>query len=279
MNTQTISRSAFSDALRSWRTEVGISQLELALRCGSSQKHISFLESGRSNPSRFMVAALCDALEVPLRDRNELLLAAGFAPKYGARDLSDPDLDVIQRAVRQLLDAQLPYPAVVFDRSHNTLSANAAAIRFQCWLYDAKSPAELPEIARNVLRGLLHPDGYRSSIKNWEEIAPVMLRRLRAEAMAPGDHRPFAELFEEIAAYPGVPNEWRSLGDPDFRIPILTVDFAKDGQQFSLFSTITTLGTPFDVTLQEIRIESFFPADEAARLFFEKLNATAQDKT
>ncbi|MEL7198750.1 MAG: helix-turn-helix transcriptional regulator [Pseudomonadota bacterium] len=273
MNTQIVSRSAFSDALRAWRRDVGISQLELAMRCGSSQKHISFLESGRSHPSRPMVASLCDALEVPLRDRNELLLAAGFAPKYAARDLSDPNLEAVQDAVRHLLDAQMPYPAVVFDRKHDTLWANMAAIRFQCWLYDVATPAELPEIANNVLRGLLHPEGYRSHIANWDDITPVMLRRLRAEAIAPGDHEPAVELLKEMTSYPGVPDDWRSLGDPDYRIPMLTVDFAKDDEVFSLFSTITTLGTSFDVTLQEIRIESFFPADEGARSFFAKLAA------
>ncbi|WP_337658885.1 helix-turn-helix domain-containing protein [Sphingorhabdus sp. Alg231-15] len=270
MNTAILSHNRFSDILRQWRRGVGVSQLELALRSGSSQKHISFLESGRSNPSRMMIVALSDALDIPLRDRNELMLAAGFAPRYNESSLTDPELAPVQQAVDQILEGQMPYPVLVFDRFHNSLAANGNAIKFLAWLFDTDDLANVP-IASNVVRGLLHPDGYRRHISNWELVASIMLRRLRAETLATGPTTHSEELFKEVSEYGGIPADWRTQGEDSWRLPMLTINVKKDGQAFSLFSTLTSLGAAFDVTLQEIRIESFFPADEAAKAFFEQL--------
>lgn len=258
----------FPSILKEWRQSVGLSQLELALRCGSSQKHISFLESGRSNASKIMIFAISEALEIPLRDRNELLLAAGYAPGYQKRNLDDPALAPTKAAIQRILSNHEPFPAFVYDRLHNVLLANNSALKLQAFLYDAQSIADLPPFAGNILRGLLHPDGYKQYIENWDMLASVMLRRLRAESFAFGKPREAIDLLEELSSYPGIPEDWQHRSDLDWREPMLTVDFAKDDLKFSLFTTLTSLGAPFDITLQEIRIESYYPADDAAKEFF-----------
>lgn len=262
---------SFPTVLKEWRNVQGLSQLELALRSGSSQKHISFLESGRSNPSRIMIFSLCEALQIPLRDRNELLLAAGFAPSYKERSLDDPDLAPTKQAIDRILQSHLPYPAVVYDRLHNVMQVNDAAIKFQCFLYDVKNVMDLPEVSGNVLRGLLHPEGYREHIENWDELASIMLRRLRAEIFSAGKPEAAVKLLKELSEYPGIPSDWQHRTDLEWRHPMLTVHINKGGHQFSLFTTLTSLGAPFDVTLQEIRIESYFPLDDSATSFFSNL--------
>ncbi len=260
--------NSFPELLKSWRQTRGISQLELALRCDSSQKHISFLESGRSRPSRAMVFVVSEALEVPLRDRNELLLAAGFAPGYRESAPSDEMLSAVNSALEQLLKGNEPYPAMVFDRFHNVLQANMGALKLQMFLYGVDSLDDLPDVSTNLIKGLLHPDGYRGSIKNWEVVSTVMLRRLQAEAHAAGNPQEALDILEECVNYPGVPENWRQMVPQDWQKPILTVDIEKDGVELSFLTTLTTLGTPFDITVQEIRLESFFPADDTTRLFF-----------
>ncbi len=258
----------FPALLKTWRQSRGISQLELALRCDSSQKHISFLESGRSRPSRTMVYIVSEALEVPLRDRNELLLAAGFAPGYRESAPTDEVLSTVNSALEQLLKGNEPFPAMVFDRFHTVLQANMGAMKLQMFLFGVDRLEDLPDISANLMRGLLHPDGYRDHIRNWNDVASVMLRRLQAEANAAGNPPEALAILDECASYPGVPENWRQLVAQDWQKPLLTVDMAKDGVELSFMTTMTTLGTPFDITLQEIRLESFFPADDATRLFF-----------
>ena len=238
------------------------------MRCGSSQRHISFLESGRSNPSRVMVFALSEAMEIPMRNRNELMLAAGFAPTCCERALDDPALSSVKSAIDRIITAHDPYPAIVFDWRHDVLAANAGAIRLQMFLFDADDPDGLPAIASNVLRGLLHPDGYRQHIGNWDHVAAAMLRRLRAEVLAAGSPREGIELLDEFSAYDGAPTTWRQCPDLDRHEPMLAIEIAKDGQTIRLFSTVTSLGAPFEVTLQETRIESFFPMDAGSGDFF-----------
>ncbi len=261
---------SFPDLLKSWRHSRGISQLELALRCDSSQKHISFLESGRSRPSRTMVFVVSEALEVPLRDRNEMLLAAGFAPGYRESAPTDEMLSAVNNALEQILNGNEPFPAMVFDRFHNVLRANLGALNLQMFLYGVDSLEGLPEISSNLVKSLLHPDGYRKHIRNWEYVSAVMMRRLQAEAHAAGNPKEALDILEECAAYPGVPDNWRQLVPQDWQRPVLTVDIERDGVELSFLTTLTTLGTPFDITLQEIRLESFFPADDATRQFFMK---------
>lgn len=261
---------SFTSMLRNLRQERGLSQLELASDSGCSQRHLSFLESGRSRPSRNIVISLTEAMNVPLHQRNELLLAAGFAPFYSGFELSDPQLESVRKALDHLLRAHQPYPAFVFDWRHDVIAANDAAIVLQLFLFGAERPEELPDCAKNVMRGLLHPDGYRAHIANWDHVASVMLRRFRTETLELGKSAEGREMLEEFSAYVDDPPELGPAGTEERPDPMLTIDIDKDGVSFSLFSILSTLGAPFDVTLQEIRVESFYPVDEAGADFFKR---------
>ncbi len=254
--------------LKSWRARNKISQLELSLRCDVSQKHISFIESARTAPSKAMVLLICEALNIPLRDRNILLTTAGFAPEYRETALSEPELAAVNHALNMMLAQQDPFPAMVIDGLFNITRANQGAARLQAFLYDAQSPEALPPFAGNMLRSLFSPDGIRRYVSNWNDIAPFFLRQLHAEALAHGSNGPLEALLREIESYEGVPSGWKKYQPGHWQSPILTVDIEKDGLCLSFFSTIATLGTPLDITLQETRIESYFPADEATSRFF-----------
>ncbi len=258
----------FPRFLKSWRANRGVSQLELSLRCEVSQKHISFLELARSAPSRAMVMRICDSLDIPLRDQNALLVAAGFAPGYRESALTQPELSAVDQALTMMLAQQEPYPAVVLDRLYNVVRANRGAARLQALLFEVERPEDLPAIAGNILRGLFYPQGYRRYIKNWDDIAPCLLRQLRREIYAGGGSPELRGLLQELEQCEGVPDDWKQHLPGDWLAPVLTVDIEKDGLQLSFFSTIATLGTPLDVTLQETRIEAYFPADDATRKFF-----------
>lgn len=264
----TIGSETFPQLIKSWRGKCGVSQLELSLRCDVSQKHISFLESARSAPSKAMVLLICEALDVPLRDRNALLLSAGFAPAYQESALTDPELSAVDQALTLMLAQHEPYPALVVDPVFNILRANQGAMRLQTILFGIERPEDLPPIADNVMMALFHPDGYRRYIRNWHDIAPYFLRRLQSDLVGGGGSQPLRDLLRELESYDGVPEDWKTHIPGDWLSPILTVDIEIDALCLSFFSTIATLGTPLDVTLQEIRIESYFPADQATRMFF-----------
>jgi transcriptional regulator with XRE-family HTH domain len=236
-----------------------MSQLALAVEAEVSPRHLCFLETGRSRPSREMVLHLAQALAVPLRERNSLLLAAGFAPMFRESSLDDPDLAPVRRALDAILAQQEPYPAVVMNRQWDIVGGNAAATRFFEMLLGGRST---PGPA-NVLRLMFHPQGLRPTVLDWEETAEALVRRLHREAVGGVLDDAGRKLLGEILDYPGVPKRWRTpeLGAPV--VPVLPVRFRHDGQEFSYFSTVTVLGTPQDVTLQEIRIECFFPSDAA----------------
>lgn len=260
--------TAFPQLLKTWRATRGISQLELSLRCEVSQKHVSFLESARSAPSKAMVLQLCEAIGIPLRDRNTLLLSAGYAPAYRESPLTDPELAAVNQALTLMLAKHEPYPAVVIDPLFNILRANHAAMQLQLFLFGVAQPEDLPPIGGNILRGLLHPEGYRRHVKNWQEIAPYLLRRIQSELLAGAGSQALKELLQELQGYDGIPDDWKTCIPGDWLPPILTVDIEVGKQKLSFFSTIATLGTPLDVTLQEIRIESYYPVDEATKQFF-----------
>lgn len=260
--------NSFGDMMKSWRAKFGVSQLELSLRCDVSQKHISFLETGRNKPSKPMVLTICENLNIPLRDRNVLLSSAGFAPHYKETDLEAPEMAVVSQALDMMLQAQDPLPGVVFDSHYNLLRANQGAIKLQCFLYGVSSPHDLPQDSGNLLRGLFDPNGYRKYIVNWEEVVVCLLRRLQGDVHAMGGAPELQQLLDELASYRGVPRNWRQVDAGDWHGPMLTIDFDKDGVQLSFFSTIASLGTPQDISLQEIRIESFFPGNEETRNFF-----------
>lgn len=258
----------FSRQLKSWRAKYGVSQLELSLRCEVSQKHISFLELARTAPSRSMVMLICEALNLPLRDRNALLLAAGFAPAYKESQLSASERSTVDRALIMMLDQQEPYPAFVIDHRFNIIRANKGAMKLAAVLFDVSRPEDMPPMEGALLRGLFHPDGFRRYIKNWHEVASYVLRQLQSEVFASGSAPELHALLKELESYEGVPDDWKRRMPSERVSPMLTLDIEKDGLSLSFFTTIATLGTPLDVALQEIRIESYFPSDDATRQFF-----------
>ena len=258
----TLVATEFGGALRYWRTRRGMSQLQLSADSGISQRHISFMESGRSQPSREMVLRLGLVLDIPLRQRNLLLLAAGFAPLYRERSLSDPELLPVRQALDFMLTQQEPFPAVVVDRLWNLMLANTAALRMMDWLLGpaASRPPALAATT-NMVTMMLHPMGLRPWIGNWAQVSSDVLQWIHRETMVEGLEGPARALLDHLLAIEGVPADWR-VPNLEFRsMPFLPLSLAKDGVSLELFTTITTLGTPHDVTLHELRIESFFPAD------------------
>ncbi len=273
MTSTTPQPDLFGPMLRTWRRRRGASQLSLALQSGVSQRHVSFLESGRAKPSREMVVQLSTALDVPLRQRNAMLLAAGFAPVYRESSLASPELAPVRRAIDHMLKQQEPYPAVVIDRLWNLLQANEAAQAFTVFLFGGPPPPPPAGKAPNLLRWLLDPTALRPKIANWEEVARYLISTTYAEILAAGGEPKALGFIEEIMAYPDVPASFRKLRFEDRPAPMLTVDYLVGGKALSVFTTIATLGTPQDITLQEVRIECFFPADERSDALFKSLAA------
>jgi transcriptional regulator with XRE-family HTH domain len=246
--------------IKHWRGVRRKSQLALAVQAGVSARHVGFIEVGRATPSREMVLLLAGVLDVPLRERNALLLAAGYAPVYRETGLEAPEMEQARQAVALILEHQEPYPAVVMDRHWNILTSNAAAQRFFSRLLPpAGGPSAAPA---NVVRLMFDPGGLRPFVANWEAAAEALVQRIHREALGGVPDAATARLLDEVLAYPGVPRRWRA---PDllapFPSPFLALQFRKDELAMDYFSTVTTLGTPLDVTLQEIRIECFFPAN------------------
>jgi transcriptional regulator with XRE-family HTH domain len=246
--------------LRDWRQRRRLSQLDLALEAGVSARHLSFLETGRAKPSREMVLHLSDQLDVPLRDRNQLLLAAGFAPVFVERPIDDPEMAPVREALDRVLTGHEPYPAVVVDRWWNLAAANRSIA-----VFTAGVPAELMEPPVNVLRVSLHPDGMASRILNYGEWRAHLLDRLGREAVVTGDPA-LAALHEELAGYPGgeEPGHVPDLEAGQIAVPLR---LRVGDSELSFVSTATTFGTAVDVTVSELSIESFFPADEKTASF------------
>jgi transcriptional regulator with XRE-family HTH domain len=263
----------FGPMLRAWRRRRGASQLALALQSGVSQRHVSFLESGRARPSREMVVQLTSALDVPLRQRNAMLLAAGFAPVYRESNLAAPELAPVRQAIARMLKQQEPYPAIVIDRLWNLLDANDAAHAFTVFLFEGPPPPPPPDKQANILRWLLDPRALRAKIVNWEEVARYLVSTTYAEILADGGEPKALAFIEEIMAFPDVPASFRKVRFEERPPPVLTIDYLVAGKALSVFTAIATLGTPQDVTLQEVRIESFFPADERSDALFRSLAA------
>ncbi len=250
--------TAFADQLKSWRARRGLSQLALAGRAEISQRHLSFLELGRAAPSREMVDRLAVALDLPLRQHNALLLAAGFAPEWRQRDLAAPDLAQVTRALDYILAQQEPYPAVVVDRHWNLLKSNGGAARLVEFLAGPIAPGA----AVNLADALVGPDVLKPHLTNWAEVVRHFIRSVEADAQADGLVETQA-LLDRLMRYPGVRTALQGGSTGADGGPVLAMHFRKQDTALRLFTTIATLGTPQDVTLQELRIESFFPMDEA----------------
>jgi transcriptional regulator with XRE-family HTH domain len=246
----------FGQLLRQWRHARGMSQVALAAEAETSIRHLSFLETGRAQPSRAMVERLGAVLDVPLGDRNVLLLAAGFAPLYGERDLGAPELEPVRRALDFILRQQEPYPALVIDPLWNVVMRNAAADRI-FGLFRAQE--RLPRAqAVNALHSTFHPHGIRRFIENWEEFAGALIQGVHRDAAF---SVAAARLRDELLAYPDVPSGWKAPELMNGAPPLLTMRLRKDDLSLAFFSTMTTLANPRDLTLAQLRIECFHPAD------------------
>jgi transcriptional regulator with XRE-family HTH domain len=257
VGTSRIALSPVGELLAHWRRERRMSQLVLSTEAGVTPRHVSFVESGRANPSRDMVLTLARALDVPLRERNQMLLAAGYAPLYRETGLDADSMSRVRGALDRMLAHHEPYPAVVMDRHWNVLRANDAAAAMFAWLLDGADPGEPPNVVRLMFTRL------RPYVANWEHTGEALIQRVHREAVGGVPDAATARLLDEVLALPDIPDAWRR---PDFvavPLPLLPVEFEKGGLGLRYFSLVTTVGTPQDVTLQEIRVESFFPADES----------------
>lgn len=250
--------SAVGELLRDWRQRRHRSQLDLSIDVGVSARHLSFVETGRSKPSPELVLALAEHLDVPLGDRNDLLLAAGYAPRFSRTPLDDVAMDRVRASLQRMLDAHAPYPGVVIDRAWNVLLANDAALAMT-----AGVPAHLMDGGLNVFRISLHPDGMAARTTNFPEWAGYLLRQIRRSVHRTNDAE-LRAVEEEVRAYPNVCalGDVHEGGEDD---PQLLIPFrmrAADGVELSLFTTLTTFGTPRDVTLDGVSVELFWPADD-----------------
>lgn len=272
----------FPSLCRQWRRFRNLSQLDLALAADVSQRHVSWLETGRSTPSREMVVRLSDAMEVPLRERNLLLRAAGYAPVYDESALDEPLMEPVLRALQHILDHHEPLPAVVVDRLWNVRMQNQAAGRLLTAGGDPTAMIEEVGVDDRLNLALLtvHPHGLRRFITNWEEVIPSFVRRLRSEAMATDDPKVqswYARLLELVG--PVAPSAPIVPVAPVARVadngpvlasllPVLPLELDIDGLELSLFSVVSTFGTPQDITTDELRIEAFYPTDAKTADFF-----------
>ncbi|MGK2872198.1 MAG: helix-turn-helix domain-containing protein [Alphaproteobacteria bacterium] len=259
--TVTSGTRTFGEHLKQWRSRRRLSQLKFSLESGISQKHLSFIEVGRSSPSREMVIHLSECLEIPLRERNTMLLAAGYAPLYPARELDDPTLQPARAAIRLLLKGHEPFPALAVDRHWTMIDAN----RVIPLLFTGLSDPALLTPPINVLRLSLHPNGLAPHIVNLSEWRMHLLRRLGHQINVTGDEV-LMRLVDELQAYPcEVVRETFQPTAHDYSDIFVPMELTTPLGRLSFFSTTTVFGTPLDVTLSELAIESFFPANEETR--------------
>ncbi len=256
------STDGFGPLLRQWRERRRLSQLALAVDAEISTRHLSFIETGRAHPSRDMVLLLARVLEIPPRARNELLTAAGYAAIYRETRLEAPEMADVRRALGFILRQQEPYPALVVDGHWNILMSNEGATRMMGLFLD---PAALAAVGPpNAIRLTYHPQGLRPYIVNWDATAAALIQWLHRDVLRGIGDAETGRLLDELLSYPDVPRQWRLLDVDASTAPFLAVELAKDDVRLKFFSTLTTLGVPYDITLQELRVECFFPADAAS---------------
>jgi transcriptional regulator with XRE-family HTH domain len=255
--------------LRDWRSARGMSQLDLALHAGFSARHVSFIETGRTHPSRQALLVLAETLDVPLRERNRLLEAGGYAQVYRQTPFEAAEMGHVRGVLQFILDRHLPYAAVVLDRYSNCLMGNSASGQLVAAVAD---PSLITEHT-NYLRLALHPRGMRHCIVNWDDVARHVMRRAEHELGRLRDDPKATALLAELREYVGpLQPPPAALTAADLLLP---VHIRRNGHELRMFSTIMTLGTAQDVTLQELRIETFFPADEASEHTWRALAAAA----
>lgn len=256
--------SGFPLLLKTWRQKRRLSQLDLALSSGVSQRHVSFLESARAKPSRSMILQLSETLDVPLRERNEWLTAAGFAPIFRTRPLDDPQMGQVMAAVRMMLENHEPFPAVAIDRAWNIRLSNAPFDRMSAML-GADLWQRLGGKGRNLMRLFFHPNGIKPVVTNWTAIAPLLWRRAQREAEALGGQE-MKQVLAELSPFQDEDTLWAAADAA--LVPVLPFQIDAAGVHISLFAVIATFGTAQDVTADELRIESLFPADAATEQLF-----------
>lgn len=259
--TAPVAQPAFGGLLRQWRERRRTSQLDLAIETGVSARHVSFVETGRSQPSRDMVLRLAEQLDVPLRERNVLLLSAGYAPAYPMRTLDDEEMAPVRDALEKILDGYRPYPALVVDRGWNLVAANSSVS-----VLTSGADADLLEPPVNVLRLSLHPRGVAPAIRNLAQWRGHILHRLAREVAVTADSD-LAALHRELLDYPGGTDQAQ---DNALAVPLR---LQVDDHELAFFSTVTTFGTAVDVTLAELSIEAFLPANEPTAQALRRLSA------
>ncbi|WP_263355029.1 helix-turn-helix domain-containing protein [Acidicapsa acidisoli] len=253
MATQSISPvPQLGELLRYWRQERGKSQLDLSLDTGISQRHLSFVESGRSSPSRDFLSIVSDALNIPLRERNVLLLASGFAPQFSEQPIDADQMAIVTRAIDRMLLQHEPHPALVLDRYWNVIRTNEAAPRFFGSFVDLEKRPK----PRNLLDLMFDPAGMRPFVEEWEKVAGGLLQRVRREAVGQVLDAKLQELLKRLRQYPGAAGLKTPLVPQS---PVLPITFRRGDERFSYFSLITTVGTPQCITAQELRVECMFP--------------------
>ncbi|MGN6233956.1 MAG: helix-turn-helix domain-containing protein [Trinickia sp.] len=268
------SQSELGDLLRYWRDVRGISQLDLSLEAGISQRQISFIESGRSVPGRDTLLALAQTLDVPLRERNALLLAAGYAPMYSEAPWNAQEMHAVIRALERVVRQHEPFPAIVMDRHWNVLMTNSAAPRFFDRFIDMASRTG----PRNMLHLIFDPQGMRPFVADWDDVSRSLLQRVHRESVGhvvdPGTKR----LLDELLAYPDVPSDWKTHSGPSAApaMPFIPIGFIHEGVVLRYFSMITTLGAPRNVMAQEFRLECMFPADDETEARHHRLLVSAK---
>lgn len=261
--------STFGGLLRGWRQRRRLTQLELSVRAGVSTRHLSFLETGRSGPSRDMVLELAEHLEIPLRERNQLLTAAGYAPAYPERPLDATEMDAVTAAIEQVLHGHEPYPALAVDRYWNLVSRNAAAS-----VLATDVAPELLTPPANVYRVSLHPDGLAARVVNFAEFAHHLLARLRHDTAVSADPT-LAALLDEVEGYPTVRHLPRVRHPPPQAV-VVPVRLRHPRGELAMFTTIATFGTPVDVTVAELALETFFPLDAGTARRLQELAAAGE---
>ena len=266
-------KSELGNLLKQWRGVRGRSQLHISVDTGISQRQISFIESGRSVPSRSTLMGIAQALEIPLRERNALLLAAGYAPLYSDAAWNSDEMKSINWALERIIAQHEPYPAMVMDRYWNVLLTNDAVPRFfNCFIdmSERHSP-------RNMLHLMFDPKGMRPFIADWEALAKTLIQRVHREAVGNVVDHKTRELVTALLDYPDVQSEWRA---PErlSALPMIPMSFVKDGATMNYFSLVTTVGTPQTVAAQELRVECMYPADDETEVLHAKLLATSSNR-
>ena len=259
--------------LKQWRGARGRSQLDISVDTGISQRQISFIESGRSVPSRATLMGIAQALDIPLRERNVLLLAAGYAPMYSDAAWNSQDMKSIGRALERMLAQHEPYPAVVMDRYWDVLMTNDAAPRFFNCFIDMSARTS----PRNMLHLMFDPTGMRPFIANWEALAKTLIQRVYREAVGHIVDQKTKALVADLLAYPDVQSDWRTPEMPS-ALPMIPISFVKDGAMMNYFSLVTTVGTPQAIAAQELRIECMYPADDETEVIHAKLLAVSSTR-